>query len=445
MGRKILRLLNGLITFVVTVGLLAASAYAGYALWDNQQVYDTAESVFAELKDIRNTIQTPTLSAMEQMLEESRKAREEAAAKAAQAEAMPTQAPTAVPAAEPTHAPTAGATAEPTQAPTAVPTEKPTQVPTTVATEKPTQAPAETPTAKPAQVPAAVPAAQPTRTPTVAPTGLPMQEPTEELTSEPAPTPAEIPTATPTAEPTEEPTSEPTPAPTEEPTPTPTPTPTAAPTEVPTPEPTPDNSPFGQLKQINKDITAWLTLPGTAIDYPVLQGPSNYSYINTDVYGNFALAGSIFLDSRNDSEYNDLYSLLYGHNMSQHRMFSDINLYKDEEFFNENRLGMMLLPNGCHVLENISVIVAPASDSGLFNPENWNHLDAEGILKMAQENALYTCEDGLEALKAQLDLVMAAEAAGEDAAALMPRIVSLSTCSDEFTDARTILLTLMDP
>jgi len=301
--------------------------------------------------------------------------------------------------------------------------------------------------------------------PTAAPTGIPTQETTEELTSEPVPTsaevpiavltaepteapasepkaaPAEEPTATPTAEPTEEPTSEPTPAPTEEP----TPTPTAAPTEVPTPEPTPDNSPFGQLKQINKDITAWLTLPGTAIDYPVLQGPSNYSYINTDVYGNFALAGSIFLDSRNDPEYNDLYSLLYGHNMSQHRMFSDINLYKDEEFFNENRLGMILLPNGCHILENISVIVAPASDSGLFNPENWNHLDAEGILKMAQENALYTCEDGLEALKAQLDLVMAAETAGQDAAALMPRIVSLSTCSDEFTDARTILLTLMDP
>ena len=142
---------------------------------------------------------------------------------------------------------------------------------------------------------------------------------------------------------------------------------------------------FTELQAINPDVCAWLSLDNTGIDYPVLQGTSNYSYINTDVYGNFALAGSIFLDSRNDAGYNDLYSLLYGHNMSQHRMFSDVNLYKDEAFFKENKLGLMLLPDGYHILESISVILTHASDSGLFNPENWTYLDAEGILRMATE------------------------------------------------------------
>ena len=54
---------------------------------------------------------------------------------------------------------------------------------------------------------------------------------------------------------------------------------------------------FGRLRAVNSDVCAWLTLDGTGIDYPVLQGRDNMTYLNRDVYGNFALAGSIFLDA----------------------------------------------------------------------------------------------------------------------------------------------------
>ena len=57
------------------------------------------------------------------------------------------------------------------------------------------------------------------------------------------------------------------------------------------PQPQEDNSlSFGQLRDINPDVCGWLTLDGTAIDYPVVQGESNFTYLNTDVYGSFALA-----------------------------------------------------------------------------------------------------------------------------------------------------------
>ena len=68
-----------------------------------------------------------------------------------------------------------------------------------------------------------------------------------------------------------------------------------------------------------------------------------------------------------------------------------------------------------------------------MNPENWNKMNGEDIYLKVQENTMFTCEKGLEDLRRQID-------AGET-----PRVISLSTCSDEFTDARTILLTLMDP
>lgn len=192
-------------------------------------------------------------------------------------------------------------------------------------------------------------------------------------------------------------------------------------------------APFDELKAINPDVNGWLTMPETAIDYPLVQGETNYSYINTDVYGEFALSGSIFLDSRNDNEYLDVYSLLYGHNMSKHRMFGDVNLYKDQEFFEANQQGELYLPDKKHTLQAVSCIVCSASDWVRFNPERWSELTNEEILQYAQEDALYVSETGLNALQTVLE-------AGEK-----PRLVALSTCSNEFTDARTILLTIMDP
>ena len=84
------------------------------------------------------------------------------------------------------------------------------------------------------------------------------------------------------------------------------------------PTPGEDNGPtFEELRAINPDVCAWITLDGTKIDYPVLQGEDNLTYINKDVYGNFALAGSIFLDSNCDRSFQKKYSLLYGHHMAE--------------------------------------------------------------------------------------------------------------------------------
>ena len=65
-------------------------------------------------------------------------------------------------------------------------------------------------------------------------------------------------------------------------------------------KPDEDKPSFEELLAINPDVVGWITLDNTHIDHPILQGQTNLSYINTDVYGDFSLAGSVFLDSRND-------------------------------------------------------------------------------------------------------------------------------------------------
>ena len=68
MGRKLLHLLNGLITCAVVAALVLAGAYAGYALWDNQQVYDAAETSLSEMKEIRAALGMPsTVSALTEL------------------------------------------------------------------------------------------------------------------------------------------------------------------------------------------------------------------------------------------------------------------------------------------------------------------------------------------------------------------------------------------
>ncbi len=83
----------------------------------------------------------------------------------------------------------------------------------------------------------------------------------------------------------------------------------------------------------------------TKIDYPILQGEDNLTYINTDVYGDFALSGSIFLDSGCDRNFRGKYSLLYGHHMAEHKMF-EIGIFTEKKkFFNKSTTGTLILPD----------------------------------------------------------------------------------------------------
>ena len=82
------------------------------------------------------------------------------------------------------------------------------------------------------------------------------------------------------------------------------------------------------LKEISKDAIAWITVDDTKIDYPVMQGKNNNEYLNKDPFGKYSLSGSIFLDSRNSSDFSDPFSVLYGHHMDYGAMFGALDEFK---------------------------------------------------------------------------------------------------------------------
>ena len=96
-------------------------------------------------------------------------------------------------------------------------------------------------------------------------------------------------------------------------------------------------------KKITGSMVAWLTIDNTNVDYPVMQGKDNNEYLNKDPFGDYSLAGSIFLDSRNNPEFDDYYSLVYGHHMEQGMMFGAIDEYLNEDYFNSHRTGSLVV------------------------------------------------------------------------------------------------------
>ena len=183
-----------------------------------------------------------------------------------------------------------------------------------------------------------------------------------------------------------------------------------------------DGPSFEELLAINPDVKAWVTMDGTEIDYPILLGETNLTYINTDVYGHFALAGSIFLDCRNKGDFSDCYNLVYGHHMANSNMFGDLDLYKDAAFFRENTTGTLITWDAVYDLTVLALIMVPASEDRIFDvPQNQN---PDTVIAFTMENA--------ELISDKMPHL------GEDA-----QFFALSTCSSEFTDARTVVLTSM--
>ena len=183
---------------------------------------------------------------------------------------------------------------------------------------------------------------------------------------------------------------------------------------------------FRELYAINKDICAWVSLDNTDIDHPVVQGDTNLTYVNKDIYGNFALAGSIFLDTRCDNSFRDTYSLLYGHHMVESRMFGDLELYKDKAFFDNNKSGVLILPDRAYDLEIFACMLVPASEDMIFEP-GMHQGSIDALLDYAEDESV------------QYSREVAAKAVSDRD----PKILSLTTCSEEYTDARTIVLARM--
>lgn len=112
-----------------------------------------------------------------------------------------------------------------------------------------------------------------------------------------------------------------------------------APTEQAPTEPVEDARPanpvdFPTLKAEHPDVYAWITIPDTQVNYPVVQSATDDNfYLRRDLDGNYSVYGSIYSQSMNATDFSDPVTVLYGHNSSDGLMFADLHKFEDPEYF----------------------------------------------------------------------------------------------------------------
>lgn len=94
---------------------------------------------------------------------------------------------------------------------------------------------------------------------------------------------------------------------------------------------------FDAMWKVNQDVYAWITVPGTVIDYPILQhATDNTYYLNYNIDGSYGYPGCIYTENMNSKEFTDNNTVIYGHNMKNGTMFAGLHKFEDASFFNEH-------------------------------------------------------------------------------------------------------------
>lgn len=103
---------------------------------------------------------------------------------------------------------------------------------------------------------------------------------------------------------------------------------------------------FEYLWTINEDIYAWITIPGTNIDYPVLQHPTDDTfYLNHNLDGSYGYPSCIYTERLNSKDFSDPNTVIYGHNMKAKTMFAQLHKFESKDFFDANKRVIIYLPD----------------------------------------------------------------------------------------------------
>ena len=177
---------------------------------------------------------------------------------------------------------------------------------------------------------------------------------------------------------------------------------------------------FEELQAINPEVAAWLTVFGTHIDYPVVQGQDNLKYVNTNAKGEYSLTGAIFLDSKCATDFSGFVSILYGHHMERNTMFGEIGSFADKDYFDARRYGMLYYDGQEHGIEFFAFANADAYSDLIFRTDITGQDERQEYLDILKKAAFLIRED----VKVSAD----------------DRLILLSTCSVSNTNGRDILI-----
>lgn len=133
---------------------------------------------------------------------------------------------------------------------------------------------------------------------------------------------------------------------------------------------------FSYLDEKSHVINSWIYIPGTNIDYPVVQGIDNEIYLKYDAYGNESVYGAIFINCVDNPDYSNYKTVIYGHNMKDGSMFHQLHDYTSNDFAEHHSELYFYLPDGNLLQYNLlCTLKADAYDETVYLDQSTDSLN----------------------------------------------------------------------
>lgn len=178
------------------------------------------------------------------------------------------------------------------------------------------------------------------------------------------------------------------------------------------PEPETISVDFAGLTAKYPDVVGYIYAANTGISYPIVQSSSNDYYLDHDLDGNENNNGSIFMEHLCSPDFSDHNTIIYGHNMKTGLMFAHLTNYKNQSYYNVHPYFYIYTPTQDYKLNLFAGFVC-------------EHDDEVYDLSLTQS---------------QLESMIARSTFKANIGVPTGNVVTLSTCSYEFDDARYVVL-----
>ncbi len=186
---------------------------------------------------------------------------------------------------------------------------------------------------------------------------------------------------------------------------------------------------YADLYAKNPDLVGWINIDGLDLSLPVVQGEDNEKYLKRDFNGKYSKYGSVFMNCANDVDRLNYNTSLFGHHMLDSKMFGNLIQYKDAEAYKKAPVIDFNTIYGDYKWKIFAVFItngtADGDDGYLFNYSFTDLSTPEKVEKFLGEidqRAIY---------KPEVDI------------AVSDKILTLSTCSYEFDEARLVVMARM--
>ena len=189
-------------------------------------------------------------------------------------------------------------------------------------------------------------------------------------------------------------------------------------------ETSPINVDFDNLLEQSKDIIGWIYCPDTVINYPMVRGQDNDYYLHRFIDGSYNGGGTLFMDFKCNRDFSDPNSIIYGHHMNDGSMFASLKKYQtDPEYYSKHPVFYLNTPDQNYRVDVFAGFVCDA-DSDTYT------------IGFADDASF---QNWLSRMVSQSDFTTDVQVGTED------HIITLSTCSYEWYDARYVVLGKLVP